>query len=64
MMKARISAGWPHDSGHFSFCRQSPHDQRCIPFVDTRPDSRADVAWSLVGIVLLAVGGFLVLGLS
>jgi hypothetical protein len=64
MMKARISAGWPHDSGHFSFYRQSPNDQRRIPFVDTRPDSRADVAWSLVGIAVLAVGCFLVLGLN
>lgn len=63
-MSVKISSTWAHDSAHFSFYRQSPHDQRRIPFVDTRPDSRADVAWSLVGIAVLAVGCFLVLGLN
>ena len=49
---------------HLKFLRHSPREERCIPFIDTRPDEAADVVWSLVGIAILAVGGFLVLGLS
>lgn len=49
---------------HLKFMRHSPREERHIPFLDTRPESKTDVAWSLVGIAVLAVGCFLVLGLS
>lgn len=49
---------------HLKFLRHSPREERWIPFIDTLPDEAADVVWSLVGIAILAVGGFLVLGLS
>ena len=32
-MKARISAGWSHDTSHFQFLRQTPAKQARIPFV-------------------------------
>jgi hypothetical protein len=32
-MKARISAGWSHDTSHFQFLRQTPDKQARIPFV-------------------------------
>lgn len=32
-MKARISAGWSHDTSHFQFVRQTPAQHRRIPFV-------------------------------
>lgn len=49
---------------HLKFMRHSPREERWIPFIDTTPDTKSDVAWSLVGIAVLAVGCFLVLGLS
>lgn len=49
---------------HLKFMRHSPREERWIPFIDTTPDTKADVAWSLLGIAVLAVGCFLVLGLS
>lgn len=64
MMKARISAGWAHNSAHFSFYRQSPHDQMRLPFVTEQTETRTDKVLCVLSIVLLAVGGFLVLGLS
>ena len=35
-MKARLSAGWSHDSSHFQFLRQTPAKQVRIPFVADR----------------------------
>ena len=49
---------------HLTFLRHSPREHRDLPFLDTRPDTKSDAAWSLVGIAALAVGCFLVLGLS
>ena len=49
---------------HLTFLRHSPREERHIPFLDTTPDTKSDVAWSLLGIAVLAVGCFLVLGLS
>ena len=49
---------------HLTFLRHSPREERHIPFIDTRPDTKSDAAWSLVGIAALAVGCFLALGLS
>lgn len=49
---------------HLKFMRHSPREERWIPFIDTRPDTKSDVAWSLLGIAVLAFGCFLVLGLS
>lgn len=32
-MKARISAGWSHDTSHFKFLRETPAKDTRIPFV-------------------------------
>ena len=64
MMSVKISSTWAHDSAHFSFYRQSPHDQARLPFVTEQTETRADRVLCVLSIVLLAVGGFLVLGLS
>jgi len=49
---------------HLTFRRHSPREHRNRPFLDTRPDTKSDAAWSLVGIAALAFVCFLVLGLS
>ena len=46
------------------FSRHSSREHRNLPFTDDRPDDDRDVLWSLIGIVALAVGSFLVLALQ
>lgn len=46
------------------FTRHSSREHRNLPFTDDRPDDDRDVLWSLLGIVALAVGSFLVLALQ
>lgn len=57
--KARISAGWSHDSSHFSFARQ--HNST-LPFAEPRRTNSALEA--LVGVVAFAgfIGVMLLLG--
>lgn len=46
------------------FSRHSSREHRNLPFTDDRPQDDRDVFWSLLGIVALAVGSFLVLALQ
>lgn len=56
--RARISAGWPHDSAHFHFARQ--HDSHA-PFVEPHSANRfADLligVVSAVGLVVMVLVG-------
>ena len=58
--KARISAGWAHDSSHFHFARQ--HDSRA-PFVEPASANRAADAVVGVACVIGAVILFFVVGI-
>lgn len=50
-MKARISAGWSHDSSHFQFLRQTPVKQVRIPFVADRREL-VDLRDALMGLIV------------
>lgn len=52
-LKARISAGWSHDSSHFHFERTSRPEHRHIPFVEDLPP-RQDVAGMIVLVAIVA----------
>lgn len=54
--RARLSAGWAHDSRHFHFMRQ--HDSNA-PFVESR--SANIVAEAIVGALALFVLGLIVI---
>ena len=47
-MKARISAGWSHDTSHFQFLRQTPVKQVRIPFVADRRE-RVELRDAVIG---------------
>jgi hypothetical protein len=51
-MKAKISAGWAHDTSHFQFLRQTPAQQARIPFVADA--ERGEFRDALIGVAVLA----------
>ena len=49
---------------HLRFLRHSPREERWLPFVESRQETVGDKVFALLGIAILAVGGFLALGLQ
>lgn len=67
VLRSRMSAGWTHDSAHFSFPRTSPADQCRLPFVeDARnraPDWPEALIWA-AAFAALMVFLFVALGIG
>jgi hypothetical protein len=61
----KISAGWSHDTHHYSFYRQTPHWQRDIPFDQEPEASTAEIVFgSIAFLTVIALIGLLVSALA